>query len=89
MNQLNMVFLADQEMREVKVGACFEIGVDRSCGCACVNDGYDENGDWDYTHTTENHAANWDSHGADGWGAWSPSLWHLRKPPRNLSDPLL
>jgi hypothetical protein len=89
MKHLNLVTLANQEMAESKAGAHIDIGDYKSCGCACVNDFYDENGQWDYTHTTSNHQANWDALGADGWGAWSPEMWHLRKPPHKIGQPLL
>lgn len=81
MIKMDLIALSNQEMEKAKAGAMKIDHNGRSCGCACVNDYIDSNGVWQGEHTIDNGEANYDADGQDGWGAWSPSMWHMRKPP--------
>ena len=77
----DLVMLSKKELEDVKAGAAIIRVGGRSCGCACAQDSVGPNGEWIEVNHTSNINFNYEAPGQDGWGAWSPEMWHLRKPP--------
>jgi hypothetical protein len=65
MTKIDLVTLNRQEEDSIRAGASIINISGRSCGCACVNDYIDSNGQWAGNHTYDNSWANYDSLGLD------------------------